>query len=318
MKRLALSILVSLLLVSSANFLFAQGDKKSDVGKISLLVVVPQTADRLSRSQLSKLESKIHRIVTANGLSGSGYNSNFVIYPKIEIYDEKLVEGMQNITVVETEFNLFIKQVDNNTIFSTYSKSINGSGFSKEKAINDAIKKIPTKDKSVQEFIAGAKDKIVAYYNEKCDDLIKDAQSQSKMKSHRQALAMYMSIPSEAKCYDAAQANAITTYKAYQNQVCKKQIQQAEAAAANNNYSGALAWLGRIDPESGCSQQAKNLMNQMAKKVDADEKRDWDFMMKKYDDSVELEKYRIEAIRDILSAYFKSKPQTVNYTTILR
>jgi hypothetical protein len=85
---------------------------------------MPDNVEGLNTSQLSKLETKISQIVVASGLAASGYNNNFVVYPKFAIYETNLVEGgMQNITVITSELSLFIKQVDNNIMFSTISKS---------------------------------------------------------------------------------------------------------------------------------------------------------------------------------------------------
>jgi hypothetical protein len=84
--------------------------------------------------ELSKLESKIIQITTKAGLSASGYDQIFVIYPKFAIYETNVVEGgMQNITVVTADLSLFIKQVSNNLLFSSVSKSLRGSGRTKKK-----------------------------------------------------------------------------------------------------------------------------------------------------------------------------------------
>ena len=40
--------------------------------------------------------------------------------------------------------------------------------------------------------------------------------------------------------------------------------------------------------------------------------------MKVYDDKVALEKQRINAVKDIAVAYYKSKPTTVNYSYIIK
>jgi hypothetical protein len=64
---------------------------------------------------------------------------------------------MQNITVVTAELSLFIKQVDNNLLFSTISKSLKGSGSSKELAITNAISKITTNDPDFKTFIETGK-----------------------------------------------------------------------------------------------------------------------------------------------------------------
>ena len=121
------------------------GQTTNDVGKIALSVVMPENVDGLDISQLSKLQTKISQIVTVSGLASSGYNNNFVVYPKFAIYESNIVEGgMQNITVVTAELSLFIKQVDNNIIFSTINKPLKGSGSTKELAIANAISKIAT------------------------------------------------------------------------------------------------------------------------------------------------------------------------------
>ena len=39
--------------------------------------------------------------------------------------------------------------------------------------------------------------------------------------------------------------------------------------------------------------------------------------MKVYNDNVSLQKQRINAIKDIAVAYYKSKPTTVNYTYLV-
>lgn len=131
------------LILIALGFVFASfAQSSSDVGKISLSVIMPENVDGLDGSQLSKLETKISQIVTVSGIAASGYNNNFVIYPKFAIYESSIVEGgMQNITVVTVELSLFIKQVDNNILFSTISKPLKGSGSSKELAITNAISK---------------------------------------------------------------------------------------------------------------------------------------------------------------------------------
>lgn len=52
--------------------------------------------------------------------------------------------------------------------------------------------------------------------------------------------------------------------------------------------------------------------------VNAEEKKQWDFQMKKYNDAVSLEKQRIEAIKEIAISYYKSQPTSVNYNYIVR
>ncbi len=292
----------------------------SDVGKIALSVIMPENVDGLDASQLSKLETKITQIVSASGLAASGYNNNFVIYPKFAIYETNNVEGgMQTITVTTCELSLFIKQVDNNVLFSSISKQVKGSGNNKQTSITNAISKVPTNDAQFKTFIETGKNKILQYYESKCQDIITKSESLVKMQNYEEALGLLMTVPEEvSSCYNKIQEKCIEAYKAYQNQKCAKQIQEAKTALAANNYNGTLEILSQVDPAASCFKEAQTLMKNAETKVDAEEKKQWDLKMKVYNDNVALEKQRINAVKDIAVAYYKSKPTTVNYSYIIK
>lgn len=291
----------------------------SDVGKIALSVVMPENVDGLDYSQLSKMETKIMQIISATGLAASGYNNNFVIYPKFAIYETNVVEGgMQNITVVTCEMSLFIRQVDNNIVFSTISKSLKGSGNNKTTAITNAISKVATNDPQFKIFIETGKGKIVQYYESKCQDIITKSESLVKMQDYEQALGLLMTVPQEVSCYSGVQEKSIEAYKAYQTQKCKVQLQDAKTQLASNNYNSALNVLSQIDPSTPCFKESQILLNNAAAKVDSEEKKQWDLKVKIYNDEVTLGRQRINAVKDIAVAYYKSKPTTVNYTFLVR
>ncbi len=297
---------------------FAQST--NDVGKIALSVVMPENVDGLDVSQLSKLETKISQIVTVSGLAASGYNNNFVIYPKFAVYESNIVEGgMQNIIVVTAELSLFIKQVDNNIVFSTISKPLKGSGTNKELAITNAISKIPTNDPEFQSFIETGKSKTIQYYETKCLDIIKKSDSYVKMQQYDIALGLLMTVPEEvSSCYNQIQDKAIEAYKAYQTQICAELIQKAKSLLAANDYAGALNILSDIDPSASCFNEVQTIAKTVETKVDAEEKKQWDFQMKQYNDAVSLEKQRVEAIKEIAVSYYKSQATTVNYNYIVK
>ena len=53
-------------------------------------------------------------------------------------------------------------------------------------------------------------------------------------------------------------------------------------------------------------------------KVNTEEKKEYDFQMKQYNDAVSLEKQRINAIKDIAVSYYKSQTTDINYTLIVK
>jgi hypothetical protein len=226
---------------------------------------------------------------------------------------------MQNITVITADLSLFLKQVDNNIIFSTINKPLKGSGSNKELAIANAISKIATNDPAFKTFIETGKVKIVSYYETKCLDIIKKSDTFIKLQQYEQALCLLMSVPEEvSSCYNKIQDKAIETYKAYQTQRCSELIQKAKTTLAGNDYAGALNILSDIDPSAICFNEAQNIAKSAEKKVDAEEKKQWDFQMKQYRDEVSLEKQRIQAIKEIAVSYYKSQPSSVTYNYIVR
>lgn len=304
--------------IALSNNLFAQ--IVNDIGKIALSVVMPENVEGLNTSQLSKLETKISQIVITSGLAASGYNNNFVVYPKFAIYETNVVEGgMQDITVITSELNLFIKQVDNNIMFSTTSKQLKGSGSSKELAITNAITKISSNDPDFKAFIETGKTKIIKYYETKCDDIIKKSDSFVQMQKFEEALGLLMTVPEEvSSCYNQIQVKSIAAYKAYQTQKCSVVIQKARTTIASNDFVGALNLLAEIDPSATCFKEAQAIAKTAEAKVTAEEKKQWDFQMKQYNDEVSLEKQRINAIKDIVVSYYKSQHTNVSYENVAR
>jgi sugar/nucleoside kinase (ribokinase family) len=89
---------------------------------------------------------------------------------------------------------------------------------------------------------------------------------------------------------------------------------------ATPNKSGAdqiAEILASIDPLSASYEDAVELTERVRKKVEADEKRDWDFKMQKYTDGVKLEQQRIESSMTIAIAYAQNQPKTIIYNKII-
>ena len=292
----------------------------NDIGKISLSIVMPENLEDLDESNLSNLETKILEIVNKTGLSGTGYNNNFVIYPKFAIYSSKISKGMQNITFIDCELSLFVKQVDNNMVFSTISKKLNGNGISKQEAISNAIDNLDSSEEPFSKFIEKGKIRIIQYYESKCADLIVQADGMAKRQSYEEALALLLSIPSEVSCYSKVQAKSIEIYKNYQSYRCGALLQQAQSDAAQNDYSSSLSSLSQIDPSSKCGPAAKALMVKIEAKIDAANRQQFEATMMVYKDAVQLEKQRINAVRDIAVEYARNqpKPPTNNYLILIR
>ncbi|MEM6686994.1 MAG: hypothetical protein AAF617_14530, partial [Bacteroidota bacterium] len=240
----------------------------NELNSISLSVFLPSNLDDLSKNQWSKIETKIQRIVSKHGISGQGYSNEFLIYPEFEIYNEDTVTGMRTLISIEAEFSLFIQQYSTRKAYASYSKSVTGSGTTRQKALNNAISQISTSDPKLKTFIDSGKKKILSYYENNCDQLRNDADTYIKMKQYRKAIALYTMIPKEAKkCYTRIQKKSVEAYNAYQKQLCKENILAAKTKLADKDYKGVFNELLPLDPNSNCSTDINIIIDKVITKL---------------------------------------------------
>ena len=172
-------------------------------------------------------------------------------------------------------------------------------------------------DPSLQSFVEEGKKKIMAYYNSKCDFIIKEAQTMASQDKYDEAIFKLVSVPDVCKeCFDKCMAAVAPMYQKKIDRECKLKLAEAtgiwnasqDMAAADN--AGAI--LAQIEPSASCYGEAKALHAKIAKKVNEIDKREWAFKVKEQQQTSEM----IKAYRDIGVAYGNNQPQTVSYTTI--
>jgi hypothetical protein len=289
--------------------------------KIALSVVLPEYDEVLTPSQLSKIRSKVIRIAAKHGVSAEGYNHNFIIEAKLELYEEHVIQGLERMYSLDVEFFLQVKQVGNNKIFAANSINIMGIGSSKKSAFNNAIKKIPINNASYKQFIETAKRKILSHYESKCEDIISSALSSAATNNYLEAIGTLYSIPDDvSSCHSKLRTTLIEIYKSYQSHQCKSLLLKAQAYKSQKNYKEALRMIAFIDPTSSCFNTAISLAQEIESKVEIEERKKWDFRLKQYNNAVELEKIRIGAIVKIAQAYYSQEPDktTILYNLIIR
>ncbi len=314
MNKATFLIIAAVLTFFSLNYSFAQS-KDYEMGLISFSLIMPESVDGISASNLSKLEAKILRMVTSYGISGTGYNANFVIYPKFEVYMDEEVTGMEKMIIVELSTSLYVKQLDNNKMFSSYEKTTKGIGPNRDQAIRNAIRKLPTKSNELAMFMQKSKEHIIEYYRIKCSDIILEADAYSKTKQYEKAIATLMTIPADVSgCFQEAQNKVIEYYVLYINQKCQELLQKARAAEAIRDYENALFYLSQIDPSSSCASNSLKLIKKIESEIDESERREWDFIIKKYNDEIYLRKLRIGAAVKIAESYYRRTQPTYNIT----
>ena len=303
-------ILIIAIVFSSLSFAQNNHAKSDDIARISIAPIVPQQIEGMPRAARKMLKNKLQKIVTKNGLGS--VNSQFILTANISVVSKEVTPTAPPMIAMNLEISFFITDYTNKAVFATTSIEKKGVGKNETKAYIQALKTIKYKDPQFKAFLDDGKKKIVEYYNSNCDFIIKEAQTLSSAKEYGAAIYKLVSVPNVCKeCFDKCMEEVKPIFKLYEDQKCGENIAKAKASWAKLDANEASAYLSNITPDASCYPEAQKLVDEIRKKMLADEKKEWDFKMKVWDDSVDIEKQKIDAYREVGVAQAENQPDVV-------
>lgn len=279
----------------------------------------PDDLSVLSYEQFQRLESKITTIASKEGSGGSGMSEHgLVCIPRISVSrDEQVDGGLSKTNVIALECTFSVTHMLDGSVLASIEKKIAGTGSNREKAIDNAINKVSSSDTVLLKLFSSAREKFKNMYVAKCESIIKKAEVKKSGRQYDEALALLMSVPTEAEqCYEKAMKATQSIYVALSDQECKQHLLNARTYISQQNYSDGLNELSFIDPLSSCYKEAMNMSKEVESKITAEQNREWQAKQEARKDNVELQKMRIEAVKDIVVSYYKSKQ--ANYNIIVK
>jgi len=316
MKKITQLLLVATIVLSSS-MSFAQSSASKDENRIMLTSWVPPTIEGMPKIARKNLTNKLKQVVTKNGLGGSPFNTRFIISANINIMSKDILPGPPPMHAYNLDITLYIGDGIEGTSFASETISVKGVGTNENKAYISALKRISPKNPDVQAFVKAGKEKIIQYYKENCDLIIKKATVMADQNQFEQAIFTLNAIPSACEeCFGKAVNAVKPIYQKKIDRDCKEKLQKATAIwnAAQDMAAAeeAGAMLASIDPDASCAGQARTLSNKIATKVKQIDDREWKYIVK----DQQQESERIQAIRDIGVAYGKGPKADVTYKSI--
>ncbi len=268
---------------------------------------VPQAAN-------SMLYNAISRVVTANGLSTEAPTSPFVVTVHCDVLDKSNLPGPPVQTVYNLGVTFYLADTYTQKKFATTYITVDGVGNGETKSYIDAFKHINSRNADIKKWLNEGKAKMMNYYNSQYPNILKEAERLAAMQNYEEAMAMVLSIPICSKGGDKATKYGVELYTRNLNRYNLYVLNTARAIWAAGGDADAAreacSLLAQIDPEASCYGEASALMTEIKGQV----RSDIDFEMRqKYNDKVQLEASRIEAIRAVGVAYgTHQKPTTTN------
>ncbi len=287
---------------------------QEDLGKIQLSVSFTEAqTERFEQDVLLKTESKLTQLLADYGIAATNYNNGLLLQPNIIINSQDVVEGgMQNINVITMTLQLVIRQDQTDIIFSSYSKTLKGTGRNTALAISNALNTLSAGDPSLVAFLNKGTDKVLKYYESNCNQIISKSANLDKSGKYAESLALLASIPDAARCYNTAQSKSLEIFSNLQRKECSAFISDAKMFIAQKDYSSAFEVLSRVGSVSPCAAESSLLVKNIENRITAEEKKQWDLQMNMRKDYVALEKQRISAIKDIAVSFYNSQKRPGN------
>lgn len=282
---------------------------------LPISVAFSTDAEQIPVAAQRAITNRLKQVLTQNGVSGNLGFEQFAIVPKFDVIDKHIVAGPPVKIVYNLNLNLEIVDTQEGTVFSTCSMEINTVGENETKAFMAASQQIGTQSQQIKNFISRARTKIVSYYDKNWQRIVSRAQTLSGMNRKAEALYHIMSIPECCSGYSSAMKQALNIYKSYTDYEGERLLMRARAlwASGNNDEAAAEAaqLLTQIEPTSKAYAQAKTLLNEIKAKSSKNEP--WNYELKVYNDSVDIQKQQIEAAKAVGVAYGRGqKQQTTN------
>jgi hypothetical protein len=300
MKKIVIIILSALLPMLSMGQ--SSLGKTDDLGRIAIAAVVPDEAGIPAGAQ-KMLQSRLTQVATLNGL-GAAEGSQFAMLPMVSIISQDVTPTAPPMISLNMEITLYIVDAKSQAIFSQTSIPLKGVGNTEDRAYTQAINNINPRHGQFRGFVEKGKEKIVEYYNSQCDVIITSAKALAGQKKYDEALATLFNVPDVSReCYDKCMNISVDIYQEYANQQCNEYLSAAKAAWAGKELNKVEENLGKITPDMGCYDEAQQLVATATSAVEAEGGSAWNFKMKRYDDSVDIEKMKIQAGKEVAQSW---------------
>ncbi len=292
-------------------------DSSKDENRVMLTAYVPPQIEGMPTTARQMLANKLTQVVTKAGLAGGFKNARFIVTANITVNTKNILPGPPPMHAYGLDVTFYIGDGIEGTVFASHTVTIKGVGKNETKAYKTALKNIRTADPELKAFVQEGKKKIIEYYKNNCDIIIKEAKAMADQNNHEGALYKLAAVPSACEsCYDKAMAAAKPIYQDYIDRDCKEKLQKAQAVwnasqdMAAADEAGAL--LASVDPDANCYGQVKALSNKIAAKVKQIDDREWKYILKEQQQKSEM----IKAIRDIGVAYGNGPKSNVTYKSL--
>lgn len=279
--------------------------------RISLGVFISNEPQTIPTEAASMLETRMKKAVVADGFADDNATGRFTLVGKCDILEKDIAPTMPPRISQKIEISFLVVDIIENKIYGSCEMTVSGIGTNETKAFNTAFQKVNPQNKHLKEMLADSKEKILEYYTLSCPQIITQARTWASTGKFDEAIFSLMSVPPVCDdCYKKCQELACELYQEKINSQCTILLETAKNkwSASKTGVSAIeiAEILNQIDPRSTNYNDVVSFRQSVEQKLDADEKRNWDFKMKQYEDNQAFKRSIVDACRSVGEIFAKN------------
>ena len=269
MKKILFAAFAAILSCS----LYAQ-DNSDITGKVQMAVYVPEDCETIPASVQPALKTKLSGILSRNGMAATPNYTQFFLTCTATVLEKNIIPGAPTKYQQKIEINLAVIDAASSTCFGSIDIPAHAVANSEQKAFISCFSQIPTSSTELKAFFKRASDHIIAYYDGKAEELIKQARVLAKGKKYAEALFMLSVVPEACNCYSKIVDAGVEIYSDMIDMESYEALAKAKAiwAAGQNPVAAAEAgaYIAQVNPNSKYYSEAVALSDEIKKAVKSD------------------------------------------------
>ncbi|MCH5229966.1 MAG: hypothetical protein J1F12_08260 [Muribaculaceae bacterium] len=290
---------------------------------LPVMVKVVDENNVLSEANINFLTQKLMQVVSYEGYGGQEL-AYLCLMASVSETNKEIISGNRPLVVLNAELDLVLCSLKSGEQFGATSIPLSGQGVKESQAFQKALARVSRHNQALNAFMRQARKKVFEYYESHIPSMIRQANLLTQRGEYEEALYMLSSVPPCCNNYDPVEEAIINIWSTYINRECSEQMAKANAIwRSTKNQEGALlaaAYIGAINRESMCAQEADALLAEIESKLDADyarelaledEEREFakeqireEMNLKK--EEINIRKQKIDAIREIALSFSDS------------
>lgn len=166
--------------------------------------VMPISNNNINDASASLLYNRLNQAVSLNGLASTDNSNRFLLITTVSVLSVEPTATMPVSYVAEIEISMFIVDNVKKILMSQEILTKKGVSDNETKAVQEAIKSLKARDPKLKKMITVAKNRIIDYYNNECEEVMETINTYLEMEMYDEALNELNAIPqidAELDCY---------------------------------------------------------------------------------------------------------------------